>query len=434
MNPWNEFLVEDARSLSALLESKQVLDVTITSPPYWDMKDYGVVNQIGYRQSLDQYLTSLVDVFSQVWRCTSKNGSLWIIMKSVKKDGVLYLLPTKLAEKLTSQPKYTWHLQDVLIWHKPHTLPWSHRQKLQDNYECILCLSKTRKFALNIEALRSPSAVANWWVKYPERYHPFGKSLSNVWEIAIPTQGSWGNGDMEHSCPLPSELVKRIILLCTGPTGTVCDPFAGTGTTALVADELRRRWIALDINPKYRNMFLRRLATQRSATVPPALNGHLSLSNTNLKLRQLKFALLLYKRMAPSLRLTSEALPFITIAGGVLQRRPAPNWVIGCKITLILAERPSASRLREIHSAIATHCGTAPLSKFQIDASIQIVSLAELIPSGLFPPKARLHLYTTGTFWKAARTLDLHSLITLKNRGKLPILVSNLKVTEQPAY
>src|SRR5262249_41026430 len=157
---------------------------------------------------------------------------------------------------------------------------------------------------------------ANWWVKYPERYHPSGKAISNVWEIAIPTQGSWGNGDMEHSCPLPEELARRAILLSTEKGGVVCDPFAGTGTTALIAEELGRKWVAFDINPKYREMFYRRMASRRAAGDKPLANGNGSVANTNLRLRQLKYGLLVYKRAAPSLRLTADHVPVVLVLGG----------------------------------------------------------------------------------------------------------------------
>src|SRR5205807_5474340 len=177
----------------------------------------------------------LVTVFTDVWRCTKPGGSLWVVMKSVKKNKKMHLLPFLLSQRLTARAEQAWHLQDVLVWNKTHTLPWSHPQKLTDSYEHILCFSKSKEFTLKLDAVRSPEGISNWWVKYPERYHPYGKALSNVWEIPIPTQGSWGNGHFAHSCPLPVELAKRIILLATDKNGTVLDPFAGTGSTALAA-------------------------------------------------------------------------------------------------------------------------------------------------------------------------------------------------------
>jgi DNA modification methylase len=297
---FNEYLIEDARHLGSLLGREQVIDVTVTSPPYWDAKNYGRKGQIGYGQSLDQYLADLTAVFTEVWYCTKRTGSLWIVINTVKKDNTLHLLPFKLAERLAVQPTANWHLQDILVWVKSHTLPWSHRQKLQDHFEYVMCFGKSKSFSLNTDALRSPRTLANWWVKYPERYHPLGKGLSNVWEIQIPTQGSWGNGSMEHACPLPTELTKRIIQLSTDKTGVVFDPFAGTGASLVAAEALGRKWLAIDINPHYRDMCYKRLAEEANDHTAEIKESK-SLRDANLYLRQLKYPVLLYKRIAPGL-------------------------------------------------------------------------------------------------------------------------------------
>jgi DNA modification methylase len=424
---WNQFLIEDARKLGALLGGEPVLDVTVTSPPYWDLKDYGIENQIGYRQTLGQYLDDLVTVFTGVWACTMPTGSLWLVMKSLKKDGVVHMLPFQLAERLTAKPG--WHLQDVLIWHKPHTLPWSRKDKLQDNFEYILCFSKSRKFKLNIEALRSPQGITNWWVKYPERYHPRGKALNNVWEIAIPTQGSWGNGHMDHFCPLPTELVKRIILLSTRKGDMVCDPFAGTGTTVLAAEELDRRWLALDVNPRFRDMYRRRLKHQRAEPTVHR-NGHASLADANLRLRQLKFAVLLYKRMAPGLRLTAEQIPLLVVLGGKLERTAAPNWVTGCRVIIAVADQHYRARKAVITKTIAALCDKPPLSKFQVDVRVEVTRHAEALAE--LAKEKKLFVYCGGAFWNyAAAVTDVSALMP---RSRIPPLVSDMAVSEQPAY
>lgn len=431
---WNQYHIADARNLESLLGNEAVVDVTLTSPPYWDLKNYGVDNQIGYKQTLESYLNDLVKVFTQVWRSTKKTGSLWIVMKSLKKDGTLHLLPFLLAEKLTSLPKHAWHLQDVLIWHKTHTLPWSHKQKLQDNYEYILCFSKSKKFSLNIDAVRSPLSIAKWWVKYPERYHPKGKSISNVWEMAIPTQGSWGNGNMEHFCPLPMELARRVILLSTDKDGLVLDPFAGTGTTPLAAGELGRRWLASDINYKYREMFYRRLAHESADSQEHQGSSTNSLTHSNLSLRQLKFAIQLYKRMAPSLRLTSKELPLMLLTSGLIQETPNPFWVTKATLTLVFAHELSQSRRSQVADAIKEHCVQPPLSKYQIELNIEIFDPQKSLSRHPFVKQDKAFVYTRGIFWKFAKEVEPAKLGSYSHRALLPALISNLRADEQPAY
>ena len=56
----------------------EVVQTTITSPPYWGLRDYGIEGQIGLEQALPDYLKSLVDVFDEVYRVTVDGGTLWV--------------------------------------------------------------------------------------------------------------------------------------------------------------------------------------------------------------------------------------------------------------------------------------------------------------------------------------------------------------------
>lgn len=405
----------------------------MTSPPYWDVKDYGSKGQLGHGQTLNEYLDDLVAVFTEVWHCTKRTGSLWVVINTVKKDGTLHLLPYKLADRLTGHPTAAWHLQDILVWVKPHTLPWAHKQKLQDHFEYVLCFSKSKSFALNVDSLRSPQSLANWWVKYPERYHPLGKGLNNVWEIHIPTQGSWGNGSMEHACPLPTELTKRIIQLATDKKGVVCDPFAGTGASVVAAQALGRKWIALDINRRYREMCHKRLAEEGAEQdAKPKEAG--SLRDTNLYLRQLKYPVLLYKRIAPGLRLTVEDVPLIAVLKGTHLRKPDPGWVTGGQIVIAACDDMKPKKLKALTDAIEESRQVPPLSKFQIDTEVRVVRHGDFADLGLFPKRGQLSLYTCGHFWRASREVGAHQIDSIQNKSKFPALVSDIHVDEEPAY
>jgi hypothetical protein len=257
--------------------------------------------------------------------------------------------------------------------------------------------------------------------------------LNNVWEIQIPTQGSWGNGSMEHACPLPTELTKRIIQLSTDKTGVVFDPFAGTGASVVAAEALGRKWLAIDINPHYRDMCYRRLAEEASNHVAENKESR-SLRDANLHLRQLKYPVLLYRRIAPSLRLTSVDIPLIAVKGGTILRKPSPKWVTGCEIIIVVRDCTKAKRIREVLEAVNHQRHVAPFSKFQIEAEIRVVRHAELADLELFTAGAELHLYTCGRFWSATSVLSVDSIGMLKNRSLFPAVVSNIRVNEQPAY
>ena len=93
--------------------------------------------------------------------------------------------------------------------------------------------------------------MKRWWVKYPERYNPKGKALDQVWKYPIPVQGSWGNKYVRHFCPLPKEMVATMILLSTNENDVVLDPFSGSGAVIAQASYMRRRYVGVELNPKY---------------------------------------------------------------------------------------------------------------------------------------------------------------------------------------
>jgi DNA modification methylase len=425
----NQYHLHDARRLKELVRSPLV-DVTVTSPPYWDVKDYGSKSQIGFGQSYESYLNDLIGVFDAVWDCTKPKGSLWIIVDSVKKNGKVFLLPFDIAARLSARKERPWHLQDILIWHKPHTLPWSHSAKLQGHFEYILCLSKSRSLSLNLNAIRTTNGLANWWVKYPERYHPLGKSIGNVWEYSIPTQGTWGNGHFAHACPLPIEMLQRIVLLSTSRrSSVVLDPFAGTGATLIAAASLGRSWIGIDTSAAFRKMFSRRL---RHETPDATDTRGRSLQSTNLKLRQLKYAVQLYRRIAPAERLTPTEVPLIVVKAGQSLKTPSPVWVRKCRIVFIVSLALSAKRRRSLAAAIAHAQSTPPLSKYQVEALVELRSVSEVDTVLKQLPATQRSRYTQGHFWHAT-TLEPNRPI--RNRSvRLPDVIADISVNERPAY
>lgn len=241
----------DARKLDSIITEKLV-DVTITSPPYFDLKDYGHEDQIGYGQQYDQYLDDLKSVFSKVFTVTKDTGSLWVVIDSFKRDGEIVPLPFDFAAKLK---EIGWKLQDIIIWHKDKTVPWVNGGSTRGIFEYVLLFTKSANYKYYVDKVRNYQDLKKWWVKYPERYHPKGKSLDGVWHFPIPIQGSWGNGYIRHFCPLPEGLVDRILNLTTNEQDVVLDPFSGSGTVPAQALFRSRKHIGFELNPEYIKMF-----------------------------------------------------------------------------------------------------------------------------------------------------------------------------------
>lgn len=240
----------DSRNILSVLPQDTIVQTTITSPPYYDMKDYGVDDQIGFGQTYEKYLNDLQSVFEQILQRTKDDGTLWIIIDTFKRNGSIVPLPFDLANKLK---EVGWHFQDIIIWEKDKTVPWSSSGFVQKKIEFILFFSKNEKYKYNKDVIRvyDSQQLKRWWVKYPERYNPKGKALDQVWKYSIPVQGSWGTKYVRHFCPLPKEMVATMILLSTNENDVVLDPFSGSGAVIAQASYMRRRYVGVELNPKY---------------------------------------------------------------------------------------------------------------------------------------------------------------------------------------
>ncbi len=245
---------QDARNILDAISSETKITTTITSPPYYDMKDYDSDNQIGYGQTYEDYLNDLKSIFTGVFEITEENGTLWIIIDTFKRNNQVITLPFDLSNKLK---EIGWLLQDVIIWKKDKTVPWSTNGFMQRKFEYILFFSKTINYKSNKDNVRvyDTSQLKKWWIKYPERYNPKGKSLDEVWEFPIPTQGSWGEEYIRHFCPLPQNMVATMIQISTDENDNILDPFAGSGTVLSQSAYMKRNYIGFELNNKYISMF-----------------------------------------------------------------------------------------------------------------------------------------------------------------------------------
>lgn len=241
----------DARQISTILND-EIVDVTISSPPYFDLKDYGYEGQIGYGQQYDQYLNDLKTVFENVYHCTKNNGTLWIIIDAFRRNDEVIPLPFDFSKKMA---EIGWKLQEIIIWEKDKTVPWAHQGQMRNIFEYILFFSKSKEYTFHIDRVRDYENLKKWWVKYPERYNPKGKTPTGIWKFEIPTQGSWGNSYRSHFCPLPERMIEQIIKITTDENSVVLDPFAGSGTVPAVAHFMKRRYLGFELNPEYIKMF-----------------------------------------------------------------------------------------------------------------------------------------------------------------------------------
>lgn len=285
------------------------IDCMVTSPPYWSLRDYGVRGQLGLEETFDEYLEKLCAVFDEVKRVLKPAGTCWVNLgdtycgvslvrrKSPAKftklpptllrrthsaanrvpAKCLAQIPSRFAVEMTQRG---WSLRNELIWHKPNVMPQSAKDRFTVDFEKLFFFVKSRHyyFARQFEPLRDPARLLRPLTKstgkrkrtYGDRYvsvlNPAtaeasrrrmlrrGRNMRSVW--TIPNRPFKGR----HYAVFPAELVETPIKAGCPPGGVVLDPFVGSGTTALVARRLGRRFIGIDLNPRYIRLANRRLA------------------------------------------------------------------------------------------------------------------------------------------------------------------------------
>lgn len=362
---------EDARNIDKLIK-EPIVDAIITSPPYFDMKDYGHKNQIGFGQSYNEYLDDLSEVFQKIYNVTKDTGSLWVIIDALRKNKELIPLPFNIADRLK---KIGWVLKDVIIWEKDKTVPWTHKGQMRNSFEYILLFAKTDNFKFNMDRVRTYDSLKKWWVRYPERYSPDGKAPTGVWNFPIPTQGSWGNNYIKHFCPLPEEMVAQMIEISTDEGDVVLDPFSGTGTVLAKARNMNRKYIGTELNSEYIGMFKRYLAdTHEKKLKEYKYSKNNFVSDDEFKRKILDLRALKYGRI---LRKLGESI-VDTIRVEISSKKPEKdNHLIKVDYKVLLKKDVNAEEFEKI---LINNISKAPLSKFGIEPNIIYVSdISEVI-------------------------------------------------------
>lgn len=376
----------DARSLGSLAAfSGQRARTVITSPPYLDTQDYGVFGQIGYGQAIDEYLGDLRRVFELCLNVSTDDATLWLVVGAVRRNGRIIQLP----EKLTSLAEQVgWIPREQVTWAKGKSLPWARTGEFRDVTEQAILLSKSDVFPFNETDLFSPDPTTSWWRRYPERYSPRGRRPSNLWNIQIPTQGSWKAGP-GHLCPFPHELTFRMISLTSEPGDLVLDPFAGVGSVPAMAAAMGRLGYGLELAQRYVDRFpgtleqTREWFVEKHRAIGEAKLRHDVFYDTIISLRLLKFGSLLGKYLSTN----GYQVEWIHVTRTNLKAQPEHKVVVGEFQVKVSDSVPQNGTLQFLN----TLSEKRPLSKFGIQP-IFLVSDAHVSSS----PR---YWYEKGKFW-----------------------------------
>ena len=382
----SQLICGDARFLDRfdIVHSRRPRAV-ITSPPYLDTQDYGFPNQIGHGQTQEQYLKDLRTVFQHCWNLSSEDATMWLVLGAVRRNGKLVQLP----EVVTGiAGEVGWIPREQITWAKGKSLPWARTGEFRDVTEQAILLSKSDDFPFNLNDLLSPDPSSPWWKRYPERYSPLGRRPTNLWDIPIPTQGSWKPGP-GHLCPFPNELTFRMLTLSTGMGDLVLDPFAGIGSVPAMAEAMGRVGIGVDLAERYVNRFEETLANSkqwyknRKKQIEDAKRRHDVFYQAIVELRLLKYGAIIAKHLIGR----DIALRRIHVRKSNVI--PLERYKIAAgEFEAIVGGRSNRDDVLEF---LTEFSGKRPLSKFGIAPMFRV-------SSGIITPKPR-YWYEGLKFW-----------------------------------
>ena len=258
-NTADDILMENQRVCFTSAEELEFLDAEsvdffMTSPPYWNLKNYGHSNEIG-KEGYLEYIDRMATVWDSCYRL-AKNDAVMVINVANRRHQKKFLpIALDIAARMEG-----WVLWDILIWYIPNALPQpnAYRERLLDNkYEFLLVFTKDGATDYEFHKPRVPQkyAIADSRV---HNKNPLGRCVGNV--IRVPAYRPPNVKELGyHVAAYPEELVAFMLESYTSPGDLVLDPFLGSGTTLKVARGMGRSGIGIDINVDFRPLIERRI-------------------------------------------------------------------------------------------------------------------------------------------------------------------------------
>jgi len=241
-------IIGDSRKMTEL--AAQSVQLVITSPPYWQLKDYGNGQQIGFDDSYEDYINNLNLVWNECYRVLDNGCRLCINIGDQFARSVYYgrykVIPIR-TEIIKFCETVGFDYMGAIIWQKVTTcnttggatimgsFPFPRNGIVKIDYEFILIFKKRGKPPKVSKEIKENSKMSiEEWNQY----------FAGHWNIP----GEKQNG---HLAMFPEEIPRRLIKMFSFVNDTILDPFLGSGTTTLAAKNLERNSVGYEINPDY---------------------------------------------------------------------------------------------------------------------------------------------------------------------------------------
>lgn len=255
------------------------VDLCCTSPPYERQPKYGN----GERYERDWFEGVFLEITKELLRVTKSTGQFVLNFRSRRQGAERSVLQYELVLWLRKQG---WLFAEDHVWVKPSPPPGRYKQALKDQVEYCFRFAKSDAFELHPEQLLHP---ARWDAKDRERRRKLAHNFERVnapggqgrkrvqagpdWVApgnALVTEPEFSPNPTKHPARFPPAIPEYFIKLCTKPSDVVLDVFAGTSTSAVVAEALERRWVMCELDASYCEVLPERLddLRQRMAIAP----------------------------------------------------------------------------------------------------------------------------------------------------------------------
>lgn len=278
----NKVLQGDAKKIAQELPN-DFFQAIITSPPYFNLRDYSGGNEpdeIGKEENYEGYIRNLVEIFRILKDKLRPDGLLWLNLGDTYKNKMLLGIPWRIALALQ---EIGWILRSDIIWHKPNAMPSSIKDRPTTDHEYIFMFSKNNEYFYDSDAIREPHKTfsedskmkggRNHFGKvngtpengknggnsnlhdgrWDQAFHPKGRNKRTVWEIPL------GKFKDAHFAVYPDKLVENCLFASTKENDFVLDPFTGSGTTGVVSCKNNRKFIGIELVEKYQKMAQERI-------------------------------------------------------------------------------------------------------------------------------------------------------------------------------
>ena len=350
MSTHHKIITGDSRRMS--LAADESVHLVITSPPYWQLKDYGVEHQIGFDDSYESYINNLNLVWQECYRVLLPGCRLCINIGDQFARSVYYgrykVIPIR-TEIIKFCEAIGCDYMGAIIWQKVTTtnttggasvmgsFPYPRNGILKLDYEFILIFKKLG------EAPKPSTQV-----------HDAAKMTTEEWNTYF--AGHWnfpGERQEGHIARFPVELPHRLIRMFSFPGETVLDPFAGSGTTSVAAARLDRHSIGYEINPEFGKLASQRLQHEQTLLSKIHVETCNEQQVSEMELVKLK-----------------QSLPFQFVDKVKIQKQTDPRKLLfGSKITGKEENGNNGYRVTKVHSP----------NEIEIEGG-QIVRLLGIIP------------------------------------------------------